>query len=109
LFSNGVVQLPSGGDIVDSNGLTVLGGAGGGDRIVNGLNSLTIDGDGNIVLDGYASLNSSTTLHGFDNTSFFDSLKTLGFEFPEKSKSNYSMTFLSLSSSLNMDYLNITN
>lgn len=59
-----------------------------------------------IILDGYASLKTSSSLHGFDNSYFFDSLKTLGFEFPEKSKSNYTMTFLSLSSSLNMDYLN---
>ena len=49
---NGNLTLPAGGDILDSTGASVLGGAGGGDRIVNGLNSLTIDGDGNIVLDG---------------------------------------------------------
>ncbi|WP_295234430.1 hypothetical protein [Sediminibacterium sp.] len=59
-----------------------------------------------IILDGYASSNVSRKLHGFDNKAFFDSLKNLGFYFPEKSKSNYSMTFLSLSSSMNMDYLN---
>jgi hypothetical protein len=58
-----------------------------------------------IICDGYASFKTSISLHGFDNSIFYDSLKSIGFEFPEKSKSNYSITFLSLSSSLNMDYL----
>ena len=51
LFSNGVVQLPSGGDIVDSNGLTVLGGTGGsGDSLVNGDSSFSISTDGTLTL-----------------------------------------------------------
>jgi hypothetical protein len=48
---DGVLELPEGGDIVDSNGDTVLGGTGGsGDSLVNGDSSFSISTDGTLTL-----------------------------------------------------------
>lgn len=58
-----------------------------------------------IVLDGYA--RSDTLLENFDidNSEFIGELKSMGFVFPECTQSNYHLTILSMTSSLNMEYL----
>lgn len=58
-----------------------------------------------IILDGYARGDTLNTLFGYDNREFIDRLRKLGFFVSDKSRSNYARTFLSLSSSLNMRYL----
>lgn len=58
-----------------------------------------------IVLDGYASSSTLKEVYGFDNREFTDFLEDKGFYLASGSSSNYTQTSLSLSSSLNMDYL----
>ena len=59
-----------------------------------------------IVLDGYASNSVLKQTYGFDNRRFTDGLTERGFYVAHQSRSNYAHTFLSLASSLNMDYVN---
>lgn len=59
-----------------------------------------------LVFDGYASSRTLEELYHYDNSRFVDGLKNRGFFTATESVSNYSITFLSLASSLNMDYLN---
>lgn len=59
-----------------------------------------------IILDGFA--NSSTLKRwGYDNHEFLDFLRGKGFYVVDKAASNYDRTQLSLSSSLNMQYLDL--
>jgi hypothetical protein len=58
-----------------------------------------------IILDGYGRADMLQTLHGFDNSAFVESLEKRGFVVASNSQSNYARTLLSLSSSLNMQYL----
>jgi len=58
-----------------------------------------------IVLDGYARADMLARHYGYDNGPFLQRLEQLGFQVAEASQANYSWTFLSLSSTLNMDYL----
>lgn len=58
-----------------------------------------------IILDGYGRQDILEALYEFDNSSFLTDLSTRGFYVAEDSSSNYIQTMLSLSSSLNMDYL----
>jgi hypothetical protein len=58
-----------------------------------------------IILDAYPRADVLKKVYGYDNTPFLQSLKDLGFYVAECSQSNYSITGLSLTSSLNMDYL----
>ena len=58
-----------------------------------------------IILDGYTRADVLQNVFGYDNSPFLRSLEDLGFVIPESSRSNYSMTYLSIPSSLNMDYL----
>jgi hypothetical protein len=58
-----------------------------------------------IILDGYGGAEMLKTLHGYDNSEFISELEARGFIVPSKSRANYPRTFLSLSSSLNMQYL----
>lgn len=58
-----------------------------------------------IILDGYARKDVLQALYDFNDTDFLEALKTRGFYVAEESSSNYVQTMLSLSSSLNMDYL----
>jgi hypothetical protein len=58
-----------------------------------------------IVLDGYARQDVLAKYYGYDNAPFLDALKSRGFRIAERSSSNYNWTFLSLSSTLNMGYL----
>lgn len=58
-----------------------------------------------IILDGYGRKDILQALHDLDNSSFVESLETQGFYVADESTSNYVQTMLSLSSSLNMEYL----
>jgi hypothetical protein len=58
-----------------------------------------------IVLDGYARADMLAEHYGFDNGPFIRGLERRGFQVADASESNYTWTFLSLASTLNMDYL----
>jgi hypothetical protein len=58
-----------------------------------------------IILDGYGRADMLQTIHGFDNSMFVDALEQRGFVVASDSQSNYARTLISLSSSLNMQYL----
>jgi hypothetical protein len=58
-----------------------------------------------IILDGYGRSDRLRDSLGFDNSRTIDELKKLGFFIGACSQSNYSKTDLSLSSSLNMEYV----
>ena len=58
-----------------------------------------------IVLDAYTRSDVMKNKFGYDNSLFINSLQDMGFYVAECSQSNYSMTSLSLASTLNMDYL----
>jgi hypothetical protein len=58
-----------------------------------------------IVLDGYGRADVLEKLYGFDNDEFLDALRARGFSIADASYSNYSMTYLSLAGTLNMDYI----
>jgi hypothetical protein len=62
-----------------------------------------------IILDTYPRADVISSVLGIDNSSFINTLKTLGFYVAECSQSNYGSTVLSLTSSLNMDYLDQIN
>jgi hypothetical protein len=59
-----------------------------------------------IILDGYASSNTLKEVYGYDNSEFDDYLSEKGFFIADKSISNYPMSFLSMASSLNIEYIN---
>jgi len=59
-----------------------------------------------LILDGYPCNSTLKEVFGFDNSAFLDKLREKGFFIAEKSRSNYAETFISLASSLNMQYLN---
>lgn len=61
-----------------------------------------------IILDGYSRSDIQQQLYGFDNSSFLDELKQRGFFIGEESQSNYLRTSLSITSALNMEYINFT-
>ena len=58
------------------------------------------------ILDGYIRHDVLADIWGYDNSEFIQFLKSRGFYVAPKSRSNYPYTILSLSSSLNMQYLN---
>jgi hypothetical protein len=58
-----------------------------------------------IILDGYGRKDILQALYDFDNSAFLDALRARGFYIAEESSSNYMQTLLSLTSSLNMDYI----
>lgn len=58
-----------------------------------------------IILDAYGRADVLEEMLGYDNTSFLSDLEGMGFYVAECSQSNYGQTMLSLTSSLNMDYL----
>ena len=58
-----------------------------------------------IVLDGYGRSNMLNDLYGFDNSEFVQYLQQKGFVIPQQSHSNYPRTALSVTSTLNMDYV----
>ena len=58
-----------------------------------------------IILDGYASLDTLKGIYSYDNREFTDYLEGKGFYVASESRSNYAQSFLSLASSLNMEYV----
>ena len=63
-----------------------------------------------IILDGYARADVLKEMYHYDNSEFLDYLNQKGFYVAENSHSNYCQTTLSLTSSLNLKYLDdITN
>lgn len=58
-----------------------------------------------IILDGYSRADVLQQVYGYDNEAFIKALQERGFYVAEKSHANYIWTMLSLSSSLNMSYL----
>jgi hypothetical protein len=58
-----------------------------------------------IILDAYGRQDVLMDMFEFDNSQFIDSLEAKGFYVAECSLSNYAQTMLSLTSSLNFDYL----
>jgi len=58
-----------------------------------------------IITDSYSSGNNLQKYFHYDSSSFITFLKNKGFYVAEESTSNYPKTFLSLASSLNMEYL----
>ncbi len=58
-----------------------------------------------IVLDGYNRADVLQSYFNYDNTSFINQLKELGFTVADCSMSNYNMTNLSLGSELNLNYM----
>jgi len=59
-----------------------------------------------IILDGYGREDILHEFYGFDNSEFINNLEKRGFYVVEKSCANYAWTFLSLASSLHLDYVN---
>lgn len=59
-----------------------------------------------IILDGYASAQVLSHDLGYDNSRFINFLRQKGFFVARKSRSNYAYTYLSLASSMNMNYIN---
>jgi hypothetical protein len=59
-----------------------------------------------IILDMHGRADVHAALYGYDEAWFIDALKERGFYVAEQSTSNYSSTLPSVSSSLNMDYIN---
>lgn len=59
-----------------------------------------------IILDAYGSANSMKRIWDYDNQEFIDYLTERDFYIGSESRSNYAVSFLSLASSLNMEYLN---
>lgn len=58
-----------------------------------------------IILDAYGREDLLRETINFDNTSFINELKSMGFVLPGCTQSNYHTTLLSLASTLNMNYL----
>jgi hypothetical protein len=58
-----------------------------------------------IILDGYGRSDILKNEYEYDNTDFLNSLRGLGFYVAECSQSNYAQTQLSLSSSMNFNYI----
>jgi hypothetical protein len=58
-----------------------------------------------IVLDMYARADVLKEVYGYDNSSFLNDLKKMGFYVVECSQSNYQQTMYSLNSTLNADYI----
>ncbi|MCA9944045.1 MAG: hypothetical protein KC449_11215 [Anaerolineales bacterium] len=59
-----------------------------------------------IILDAYANEATLNAYYRFDNSDFLSGLADRGFYVANQSRSNYALTSLSLSSSLNLNYIN---
>ncbi len=59
-----------------------------------------------IILDGYGRQDVLEQVYGFNNEEFLSFLRSRGFFIADQARSNYVQTPLSLSSSLNFDYIN---
>lgn len=61
-----------------------------------------------IILDGYGRADVLDSLYDYDNTPFLNELEKRGFFVGNHSQSNYLRTSLSITSALNMEYINFT-
>lgn len=61
-----------------------------------------------IILDAYGRSDVLQALYGFDNSAFLRALSERGFFIADESHTNYLRTSLSVTSSLNMQYINFT-
>ena len=61
-----------------------------------------------IILDGYGRADVLQEIYNHDNTSFTSALTERGFYVGDESQSNYLRTSLSITSALNMEYINFT-
>jgi len=61
-----------------------------------------------VILDAYARNDVLQRTYGFDNQPFLDALQARGFYVTEWAQSNYARTGISLESSLNMSYFDLT-
>ncbi len=59
-----------------------------------------------IILDAYTRADVLRDVYGFDNSPFLDFLRQQGFYIADRSTSNYPHTLVSVSSSLNYEYIN---
>jgi len=59
-----------------------------------------------IVTDSYSNEENLQEFYSYDNSQFLGALENLGFDVQDKAQSNYPYTYLSLASSLNMEYVN---
>ena len=59
-----------------------------------------------IILDGYARADMLEQLYGYDNEEFLAFLADKGFYIASESQTNYVQTLLSLSTSMNLEYIN---
>jgi hypothetical protein len=59
-----------------------------------------------IILDGYGRADVLKEEYGYDNSDFLNALRDLGFYVADCAQSNYAQTQMSLSSSLNFNYIN---
>lgn len=57
-----------------------------------------------IILDGHARSDVLADIYGYDNSWFIDSLRARGFHVADRARANYGQTYLSIGSTLNMDY-----
>jgi hypothetical protein len=60
-----------------------------------------------IILDGYTRSDVLNNVYGLDNSKFIKQLTDLGFVIPTCTQSNYSWTHLSMTATLNMNYLDV--
>lgn len=58
-----------------------------------------------IILDGYGRADMLKTVYGFDNSDFVSAIEQKGFFVASQSRSNYPRSLFSISSSLNLQYL----
>lgn len=61
-----------------------------------------------VILDGYGRADVLDALYAYDNSPFLNALAERGFFIGERSQANYLRTSLSITSALNMDYVNFT-
>ncbi len=59
-----------------------------------------------LIIDSYVANSTLKKIYDYDNREFTGYLEDKGFKIASNSRSNYSSTFLSLASSLNMNYVN---
>jgi len=59
-----------------------------------------------IILDGHARGDVLKDMYQYDNKKFVEELRNLGFYVADRSRSNYTQTYLSVASTLNMKYVN---
>ncbi len=74
-------------------------------RTQQGISAKTMPDVYFIILDSYTREDVFKSFFNYDNSDFLEKLRDLGFYIPPCSQSNYSYTIASVSTTLNMDYL----